>query len=46
LVFAMIELTRDGPPGARVDAVDQREAGADDLALRRRGEAFSVLGTI
>ncbi len=43
VVLTMIELCRDGPPGARVEAVDQREAGATDLALRRPGELFSVL---
>ena len=43
VVLTMIELCRDGPPGARVIAVDQREAGADDLALRRPGDLFSVL---
>ncbi len=43
VVLTMIELCRDGPPGARVEAVDQREAGAIDLALRRPGELFSVL---
>ena len=42
-VAAMIEDCRNGPPGARVDALDQREARPDDLALRRRGELFSVL---
>lgn len=42
-VLTMIELCQDGPPGARVDAVDQREAGAADLALRRPGDLFSVL---
>lgn len=46
VVLAMIELCRKGPPGARVDAVDQREGTAEDLALRRRGESFSVLGSI
>lgn len=45
-VLAMIDLCREGPPGARVEAIDQREAGADDLALRRRGELFSVLASI
>jgi acylphosphatase len=45
VVLTMIELCRDGPPGARVEAVDQREAGAIDLALRRPGELFSVLTT-
>ncbi len=44
-VLTMIELCRDGPPGARVAAVDQREAGAVDLALRRPGELFSVLAS-
>jgi hypothetical protein len=41
----MVELCREGPPGARVEAIDQREAGAADLALRRRGELFSVLAS-
>jgi len=43
VVLTMIELCRDGPRGARVDAIDQREAGAADLALRRPGDLFSVL---
>jgi len=43
VVLTMIELCRDGPPGARVEAVDQREAIAADLALRRPGELFSVI---
>jgi acylphosphatase len=46
VVLTMIELCREGPPGARVAAVDQREAGSEDLALRRSGEVFSVLGSI
>jgi acylphosphatase len=46
IVLTMIELCREGPPGARVDAIDQREASSEDLALRRRGELFSVLGSI
>jgi len=41
----MIELCRNGPPGAHVETIDQRDAGSQDLALRRRGELFSVLGT-
>jgi acylphosphatase len=44
-VRTMIELCRDGPPGARVDAVDQRDAGPADLALRRPGDLFSVLAS-
>ena len=43
-VARMIEHCRQGPPGARIDALDQREAGSEELALRRRGELFSVLG--
>jgi acylphosphatase len=44
-VTAMIEACRNGPPGARVDFLDQREASPEELTLRRRGELFSVLGT-
>lgn len=45
-VQAMIEACRQGPPGARIDAVDQRNADPDELALRRGGEGFSVLATV
>jgi acylphosphatase len=45
VVEAMVEACRRGPPGARVDALDQREGDLDDLALRRPGEMFSVLFT-
>ncbi|MGA2892999.1 MAG: acylphosphatase [Xanthobacteraceae bacterium] len=45
-VLAMIEACRRGPPGARVDFVDHREAGADELKLRRGDELFSVLGSV
>jgi acylphosphatase len=44
-VSAMIEACRSGPPGARVDFVDHRDAGPDEVALRRRDELFSVLGS-
>ena len=44
-VAAMIAECRRGPPGARVDAIDQREATADEIALRRGDELFSVLRT-
>ena len=44
--LAMIELCRKGPPGARVEAIDQRDGSAEDLALRRRGELFSVLESV
>jgi acylphosphatase len=46
VVLTMIELCREGPPGARVEAIDQLDADAADLALRNRGELFSVLGTL
>jgi acylphosphatase len=46
VVLAMIEACRRGPPGARVDFVDHREAGAAELALRRGDELFSVLGSV
>lgn len=46
VVLIMIDLCREGPPGARVDAIDQLDAGADDLALRRGGEPFSVLASV
>jgi acylphosphatase len=45
VVEGMIEACRRGPPGAQVDALDQREGGLDEVALRRRGEMFSVLPT-
>jgi acylphosphatase len=45
-VADMIVLCHSGPPGARVDHVDEREAGPNDVALRRRDELFSVLGTV
>jgi len=45
VVDAMVAACRDGPRGARVDAVDQRDGTADELALRRRGELFSMLPT-
>jgi acylphosphatase len=44
-VAAMIEACRSGPPGARVDAIDEEPHRPDLLALRRRGELFSVLPT-
>ena len=46
VVLSMIELCRQGPPGARVDGIDHRAARSEDLALRRRGELFSVLATV
>jgi acylphosphatase len=45
VVEGMIEACARGPPGAQVDALDAREGDLDDVALRRRGEMFSVLPT-
>ncbi len=45
-VRTMIEACREGPPNARVQTIDQLSAAADDLALRRGGETFSVLSTV
>jgi acylphosphatase len=45
-VAEMIALCRKGPPAARVDAVVDTPAGADQLRLRRAGEEFSVLSTL
>ncbi len=42
-VLTMVESCHDGPPVAKVSAVDQTEAGERDLELRRAGELFSVL---
>jgi acylphosphatase len=42
-VAAIIAACRRGPPGARVEKIDQREATPDEMALRRPGEMFSVL---
>jgi len=44
-VEQMIEACRRGPPAAQVDAIDEFDAGADELAMRRTGEGFSVLPT-
>jgi acylphosphatase len=43
-VAQMIEACRRGPPAARVDAVDSRDATQDELAMRGR-ERFAVLPT-
>jgi acylphosphatase len=44
-VAAMIAACHQGPRGSRVDGVDQRDGTAEELALRRLGELFSVLST-
>jgi acylphosphatase len=45
-VDAVIAACRYGPPGARVDAIDQRDAAPDEIALRRGDELFSVLRSV
>lgn len=42
-VAAMIADCRRGPPGARIERIDQREATPDEIGLRRGDELFSVL---
>jgi len=44
-VRAMIEACRRGPRGARVDMVEEFDAGPDELGRRYAGEAFSMLPT-
>jgi acylphosphatase len=44
-VETMIEACRNGPWGAQVDAIDQRDATDREMTLRRPGEKFSVLPT-
>ena len=43
-VRQIIQRCREGPRGARVDAIDQRAASADELALGVR--SFDVLPTV
>jgi acylphosphatase len=45
-VRIMIDLCRKGPPGARVDWIDQRDGSAEELALHGEGEPFAVLPTV
>jgi acylphosphatase len=45
-VADMVALCRHGPPSSRVDNVTSETASADELNLRRAGEAFSVLPTV
>jgi acylphosphatase len=44
-VRRLIDRCKAGPPGARVDAVDETPAGDDALKLRRPGDLFSHLPT-
>jgi acylphosphatase len=41
-----IAACRKGPPGARVDAVETREGGAEELAECVQGASFAVLPTL
>jgi len=45
-VAAMIVDCRRGPPGARVETIDQREATPEEVASRRGDELFSVLRSV
>jgi acylphosphatase len=45
-VEAMIEACRQGPWGARVNGIEQREGAPEELKQRRAGEDFSVLPTV
>jgi acylphosphatase len=45
IVADMIEICRRGPYSARVDVLDQREGGDDELKPRAPGDIFSVLPT-
>jgi acylphosphatase len=45
-VKALIDACRQGPLGARVDALYEREGGGDELKLRRPGALFSCLPTV
>jgi len=44
-VAQVVEAYRRGPPGARVDSIDEREATAEELALGS-GVRFAVLPTV
>ena len=44
-VDAMIEACRRGPPGGRVDVLDQRDATGDEFKASAPGDLFSVLPT-
>ena len=44
-IDAVVQACRRGPPGARVDSIDEREATAEELALGS-GVRFAVLPTV
>jgi acylphosphatase len=45
VIGTQIEECRGGPPGARVDTLQEREGTTQEFARRRPGERFSVLPT-
>jgi acylphosphatase len=45
-VAQVVDACRRGPPGARVDSLEEREAPSADLRQRRAGERFSTLSTV
>jgi acylphosphatase len=45
-VATMIAECRRGPPGAWSETINQREATAEEIALRRGDELFSVLRSV
>jgi acylphosphatase len=45
IVREMIDLCRQGPPGSRVDAIEEREGTAEEFDLRG-GYRFAVLETL
>jgi acylphosphatase len=46
LIQGILTASRKGPPVSCVKKIDTTEAGENDLALRTKGETFSVLPTI
>jgi acylphosphatase len=42
----MVGACRKGPWGAHVDAIDQREARSDEIALPGQGATFAILPTV
>jgi acylphosphatase len=45
VVAAMIAACKEGPRGSLVESIDQRDGAAEEFALRRPGDLFSVLPT-
>jgi acylphosphatase len=45
-VDGMVEACRRGPPSARVETIDQFDAGPGDLGMREAGQGFTVLPTM